>query len=361
LNASTPNRSRGNGKHETAEEGNSRKKGAKDEKKEKLKISDELVTSRISPSAVDWTSFSRFPFFTLFVPFCGYSSFHPGRKDLRFAKLSAEPPGKGCMRINNNLFARPLSWAALLTAITLALPALGQTTTYPLRLRGSANLATSYNNGSLVIEFERGSAPAGDGLQPGEGSWLDRGFRPTEPDAIVEMLAEDQAKEIVDYLTNPNHYATFYCANSNQGYFVAASSAPFVLGSAIPQGSSSALLWATVLHAHDDAGSPGDGSDATSDDADSGNLGSGTAGSGQDPRNHRDEKKDRHEAGKERHDEGKSRHDKEHHEKDHRGGTENHGVMLVKPQAKPLIKHNNPAPAKPAPKSAPRPTPKKKK
>jgi hypothetical protein len=264
------------------------------------------------------------------------------------------------MQINYNIFARPLSWAALLTAITLALPALGQTTTYPLRLRGSANLATSYNNGSLVIEFERGSAPAGDGLKPGEGSWLDRGFRPTEPDAIVEMLTEDQAKGIVEYLTNPNHYATFYCANSNQGYFVAANSAPFVLGLPIAQGSGSALVWATVLHVHDDAGSPGDGSVGTSDDADSGSLGSGSVGSGHDGRDHRDEKKDHREADKEHHDKGKDRHDKDHHEKDHRGGTENHGVMLVKPQTKPLIKHNNSAP-KPAPKSAPRPTPKKKK
>jgi hypothetical protein len=262
------------------------------------------------------------------------------------------------MQINNHLFARPLSWAALLLAITLALPALGQTTTYPLRLRGSTNLATSYNNGSLVIEFERGSAPAGNGLQPGEGSWLDRGFRPTEPDAIVEMLTEDQAKEIVEYLTNPNHYATFDCANSNQGYFIATNSAPFVLGLPVPQGNG--LAWATVQHVHDDTASPGDGSDDASGDAGGGNPGSGSAGGGHDARGHRDEKKDHHEAGKEHHEEEKDRHDKDHHEKAHRGGTENHGVMLVKPQTKPLIKHNNPAP-KPAPKSAPHPTPKKKK
>jgi hypothetical protein len=259
------------------------------------------------------------------------------------------------MQINNNIFARPLSSAALLMAITLALPALGQTTTYPLRLRGSADLATSYNNGSLVIEFERGSAPAGDGLEPGQGSWLDRGFRPKEPDAIVETLPEDQAKGIVEYLTNPNHYATFYCANSNQGYFLAANSAPFVLGLPMRQGSSGAPVWATVLHVHDDAGSPGDANVATPGDTNGAAL-----GNGDDARNQREEKKNHREAGKEHHDEGRDHHDKDHHEKDRRGGSGNHGVMLVKPQPKPLVKQKNPAPPKSTPKSAPRPTPKKK-
>ena len=251
------------------------------------------------------------------------------------------------MRMNNNDPARMFSWAAPILAITLALPALGQTT-YPLRVRGSSGLTSSYTNGYLVIEFEPGAAPANDGLRPGQGSWLDRGIRPTEPHVLQESISEDQAQGIVEYLNSPDHYATFYCVNADQGYFAASNSEPFILGVG-PKGPGRSPVWASVLSIHGNPGSPG------------GNIGSPGGNSvvitddrggvglvkGREGKDHHEERKDRHEEGK------------EHHEKDH----DHHRVALVDPRPKPLIKQMSPAPAKGSPKSAPHPhpTPKKKK
>jgi hypothetical protein len=249
------------------------------------------------------------------------------------------------MRMNNNDPARMFSWAALIMAITLALPALGQTT-YPMRVRGSDGLATSYTNGYLVIEFAPGAAPAIDGLRPGQGSWLDRGIRPTEPHVLRLSISEDQAQGIVEYLNRPDHYATFFCVNADQGYFVASNSEPFIPGAA-PRGPGGLPVWASVLTIHGNSGSPGGNTGSPGGNSvvitdDRGGVG---LVKGHDGKDHHDEGKDHHEEGK------------GHHEKDH----DHHRVALVDPRPKPLIKQKSPAPPKAAPKSAPHPTPKKKK
>lgn len=244
------------------------------------------------------------------------------------------------MQINKNHSTRPLSWAGLILVMTLALPALGRTT-YPLRIRGANTLSTSYNNGNLVIEFEPASAPAGDGLQPGQGSWLDRGLRPTEPHVLQETVSADEAKGIAEYLSNPDHYATFFCANTDQGFFVAFDSAP--------QGPGGALVWARVLNIRNDPDSPDGATVIINSDADG-----VSAGHGHDERDRHEEKMDHHDADKEHH-------NKDHHEPEHRGGGDHHGVTLVKPQPKSLIKQKNSSPPKTTPKFAPHPTPKKKK
>ena len=95
--------------------------------------------------------------------------------------------------------ARILMWSALFTATT-TLSAMGQTN-FPLRLRGSSGITAAYTDGNLIIEFQPGTSPAGNGLQPGQGSWLDRGLRPTEPHLLKQPVSEDQAKAIVGTTT----------------------------------------------------------------------------------------------------------------------------------------------------------------
>jgi hypothetical protein len=264
-------------------------------------------------------------------------------------KLSLPAPGKWNMRTKINDAKRTLGWAMLLLAMGLSLPAAAQSG-YPLRIRGSSQLQTNYINGNLVIVFQPGAGPAGNGLQPGEGSWLDRGFRPAEPHVLQQAISEDQAKAIADYLNGPEHYATFYCVNSDQGFFSASDSQPFLLGPR-PNGSSGPLVWASVLNLHGSPGSSGGGVAVIS-----GNRN----GAGQikvpDGKEHHEEGKDHHEGDKDKHDREKEGHDKDHH-----GGTGNHGIALVKPQAKPLVKQKNSGPPKSTPKTAPHPTPKKKK
>jgi hypothetical protein len=259
------------------------------------------------------------------------------------------------MQIKDYL-ARILMWSALVTATT-TLPAMGQTN-YPLRLRGSSGITTAYTDGNLVIEFQPGTSPAGNGLQPGQGSWLDRGLRPTEPNVLKQTVSLDQAKAIADYLRTEAHFATFYCYNTNQGYFQAGNSAPF-----IPESVSSNNPTSSGFNPDGGSNSPDGGSSGNGAVVLSGNtIARGTAINRRDGKDCRDDHKDHRDDGKERHEVANKSHDegKEHHEKDHHTGTGSHGVALVKAHPKSLVKAN----PKPAPrattKAAPHPASKKK-
>jgi hypothetical protein len=117
----------------------------------------------------------------------------------------------------------------MLLAIALALPVIcGAQTNYPLRIRGSSSLATNYVNGILAVQFLPAAHKADAGLQPGEGSWLNRALNGNEPHVLKQNLLQDQAQFVITYLQNPDHYATFYCTNTNQGYFRVANSEPFI-------------------------------------------------------------------------------------------------------------------------------------
>ncbi|MGA7128467.1 MAG: hypothetical protein WBZ19_19290 [Chthoniobacterales bacterium] len=126
--------------------------------------------------------------------------------------------------------------ASILLAMAFIAPLIGAAqTNFPLRIRGNANLNLNYADGILSVEFRPATAKADSGLQPGEGSWLDRALNRNEPHVLKQKLSEDEAQSATDYLRNPDHYATFYCANTNQGYFQAANSEPFVSQSVAAQ------------------------------------------------------------------------------------------------------------------------------
>jgi hypothetical protein len=256
------------------------------------------------------------------------------------------------MQIKNYL-ARILMGGALLTATTtLTLPAMGQTN-YPLRLRGSSGITTAYTNGNLFIQFEPGDNPAGNGLQPGQGSWLDRGLRQTEPHVLKQTVSEDEAKTIADYLRSETHFATFYCYNTNHGYFEVVNAETFVSESVSSNDTGAPAGQSPVLNVNGGGDSSGSAGVVFSD-----NTGGGTGRDHKDRRDdhkdHRDDSKEHREVAKKGHDEGKERHEKEHHE-----GGGSHGIALVKPHAKPLVKAN-PKPAPKVTKAPPRPSPKKK-
>ena len=59
--------------------------------------------------------------------------------------------------------------------------------TYPLVCRGAPSLKQERDTGSYVgFRFTRGTKPAGEGLAPGECSWMDRGMRADEPDKLYQ-------------------------------------------------------------------------------------------------------------------------------------------------------------------------------
>ena len=132
------------------------------------------------------------------------------------------------MPANNELKRSRLEVAAILLALSFILPLIGQAQTdYPLRIRGAASLTTTYTGGILAVEFQPAGHKAEVGLQPGEGSWLDRALNGNEPNVLKQNLSQDEAQFVTAYLRNPDHYATFYCSNTNQGYFQAANSETF--------------------------------------------------------------------------------------------------------------------------------------
>jgi len=145
-----------------------------------------------------------------------------------FGKLCRANPGKPSMPANNEFKRSRLEMAAILLALSFVLPLIGQAQTdYPLRIRGAANVTTTYTDGILAVEFHPAAHKADAGLQPGEGSWLDRALNGKEPHVLKQSLSQNEAQFVTTYLQNPDHYATFYCSNTEQGYFQAASSEPF--------------------------------------------------------------------------------------------------------------------------------------
>jgi hypothetical protein len=149
-----------------------------------------------------------------------------------FLKLRAPISGTEGMRTRKN--NQTLTCLAALITFGLSLSVWADETHWPLRLRGSGDLQTEYNDGNLIVSFQPGSGPANSGLQPGEASWLDRGFRPTEPHQLQQAISEDEATQLVTYLSNPDNYVTFYTASGGDGYFGVFSSEPYAQGQQTP-------------------------------------------------------------------------------------------------------------------------------
>jgi len=79
--------------------------------------------------------------------------------------------------------------ACLMFAGVLLLGAVGMAAEppdYPMWCQGRAGMARS-DGRSLIVEFRAGTAPAGQSLEPGVCSWLDRGFRPGEPTRVIDV------------------------------------------------------------------------------------------------------------------------------------------------------------------------------
>ena len=114
--------------------------------------------------------------------------------------------------------------AMLLVVLSLAVQAFAATRSYPLRVRGGGRLRVwgeptkSQGLVKLIVEFNFGNRAASAGLRPGEGSWMDRGQRPGEPNRLEYFTAERDAQSIVDYLRSNGNYYTFECFNTGRGY-----------------------------------------------------------------------------------------------------------------------------------------------
>jgi hypothetical protein len=127
-------------------------------------------------------------------------------------------------------FLRKLGWTSLVVLLFGAAETnLAQPASYEFRLRGESRQGRQrifFRGGSssqfirLVVNFKFGGSPAEQGLEPGQGSWLDRGMRPNEPVRLEGDVPKNLARQIEESLdSDPNAYWSFWVYNSNNGYF----------------------------------------------------------------------------------------------------------------------------------------------
>jgi hypothetical protein len=91
-------------------------------------------------------------------------------------------------------------------------PTLAAPPDFPIWCRGVQGMAST-NGKNLIIDFRPASGPAGNGLEPGQCSWLDRSLRPNEPMRIVsEEFAPATARQIAGIINNGQTW-TFWVFN----------------------------------------------------------------------------------------------------------------------------------------------------
>jgi hypothetical protein len=77
---------------------------------------------------------------------------------------------------------------------------------------------------NLIIDFRPARGPAGNGLEPGQCSWLDRSLRPNEPIPIVsEEFAPATARQIAGMIDNGETW-TFWVFNVGRFFHATADS-----------------------------------------------------------------------------------------------------------------------------------------
>src|SRR5216684_2728595 len=85
--------------------------------------------------------------------------------------------------------------------------------------------------------FVRGTKPAGEGLAPGECSWVDRGMYPNEPDRVSQHVEEGSDSLKVggtlapenrwyEELHSSDKYWIFMVSNNGRGQMIATSARP---------------------------------------------------------------------------------------------------------------------------------------
>jgi len=110
---------------------------------------------------------------------------------------------------------------------------------YPLVCRGGESLTIGIAPGERNIGFifTRGTKPAGEGLAPGECSWVDRGMYPNEPDRLSQHV-EDSSTSLkvggelspenkwLDELHSSEKYWTFQVHNNGNGQLIVTGARP---------------------------------------------------------------------------------------------------------------------------------------
>jgi hypothetical protein len=99
---------------------------------------------------------------------------------------------------------------------------------YPLVCRGDKSLTIGPVSGvgNIGFTFTRGKTPAGEGLNPGECSWVDRGMSDAEPNSLSQHIEEvigAPKPRWYEELHSSDSYWTFMVSNNGKGQLIATS------------------------------------------------------------------------------------------------------------------------------------------
>ena len=102
---------------------------------------------------------------------------------------------------------------------------------YPLVCRGGGIIVPGKapGVGNIGFTFTRGKRPAGEGLDPGVCSWVDRGMYDTEPSTVSQHVEEVEGtpeNKWYDELHRSDRYWTFMVSNNGRGELIATSARP---------------------------------------------------------------------------------------------------------------------------------------
>jgi hypothetical protein len=101
---------------------------------------------------------------------------------------------------------------------------------YPLVCRGGGLLKTvDAGTGNVGFEFIRGNKPAGEGLEAGACSWLDRAMYTSEPNRVSQYVGDVPGAPKpawYDELRSSDRYWTFMVSNDGKGQLIATSARP---------------------------------------------------------------------------------------------------------------------------------------
>ena len=139
----------------------------------------------------------------------------------------------------NRIFISALLGVSLVAAILSGRSAARTPEDYSLVCRGGPSLVMGIAPGerNIGFVFTRGTKPAGEGLAPGECSWMDRGMYPNEPDRVSQHIEEGSESLKVggklapenrwyEELHSSDKYWTFMVSNNGAGQMIATSARP---------------------------------------------------------------------------------------------------------------------------------------
>ena len=107
-----------------------------------------------------------------------------------------------------------ISVAAAITFAAMTIPAAEAANSYPLICQGGGDMSARVSaNATIKLRFAPGTEAGA--VRPGECTWIDRGFRPGEPDTLLLNRHRRGAEYIINGMLNGERFYVHGYNNQN--------------------------------------------------------------------------------------------------------------------------------------------------